>query len=282
VLFPRLLARRRIPALITGSVVLGLSSAALGVLVLYGFFGASQPPFSDGVELGGLLLWLSAIALIHIVIALVMRGFIDWYGDIKVKEELAHKTHDMELALIRSKLDPHFLFNTLNNIDVLIAKDPATASAYLNRFSDILRFVLYETDGEAIPLAAELAYIEKYIALERLRTANPRAITFDVAAGNDGLSIAPMMFIPFIENAFKHAESLKADDAVVIRLEVEGRRVTFQCRNGYRPANGSQSGKSGLGNDLIARRLALLYPGRHTLQVANHDGMYAVRLTLDL
>ncbi len=101
------------------------------------------------------------IAAIHGGIALVIRGFITWYDEIKLKEELVNKSFEMELALIKSQINPHFLFNTINNIDVLISKDAGKASEYLNKLSDILRYMVYETKTEKIFLAKELNYIGK-------------------------------------------------------------------------------------------------------------------------
>ena len=210
-----------------------------------------------------------------------MRGFVNWYGDIKVKEALTRKTHEVELALVRARLDPHFLFNTLNNLDVLIARDPAIASEYLNKLSDIMRFVLYEARGERIPLADELQYIDKYIALERIRTRRAGYVVHEVTGDPGGLSIAPMTFIPFIENAFKHTEGLKADGAIVSRIVIEGGRVSFECVNARRPPPEAAAEPGGLGQALIRERLQLLYPGRHTLEAGECGDTYAVRLTID-
>jgi two-component system LytT family sensor kinase len=120
ILGPRLLARRRLAALAGAAISICLATGALGLLLLYFLFGAGQPVFTSGTEMIALALSLSALAAIHVTIAFVLRGFVDWYRDLKVKEALAQKTHDTELALVRARLDPHFLFNTLNNLDVLI------------------------------------------------------------------------------------------------------------------------------------------------------------------
>src|ERR1044071_687955 len=115
----------------------------------------------------------------------------------------------MELALIKSQINPHFLFNTINNIDVLIAKDSAKASEYLNKLSGILRYMIYETRNEKISLAGELDYIEKYLELQKIRTANPDYVNFQISGEANNLKIAPMILFPFIENAFKHTENKK-------------------------------------------------------------------------
>jgi LytS/YehU family sensor histidine kinase len=211
----------------------------------------------------------------------VIRGFIGWYGDVKVKEDLLRKNHEVELALVRSRLDPHFLFNTLNNIDVLITKDPSRASTYLKELSELMRFVLYGSRQETIPLAEELGFIEKYIRLEQIRVARAGFIVHQVEGSPGAIQIAPMSFIPFIENAFKHSAGQREDGTIACRVVIEAGRVRFECRNRYGAmSNGAAAG--GLGNDLIRRRLELLYPGRHSLEVSDRDHLYSVALSLDL
>src|SRR6185503_21279079 len=134
--------------------------------------------FVDAREFFTLMASFFVIAAIHGTIALVIRGFITWYTEIKLKEELAQRNFEMELALIKSQINPHFLFNTINNIDVLITKQPELASLYLNKLSDILRYMIYETKTEKISLATELDYIEKYLELQKIRTTNPNYVNF--------------------------------------------------------------------------------------------------------
>lgn len=282
VLFPRLLAHRRIAALLAASAAVSLGCATLGLLGTCLAAGGAQPVCASAGEAAGLLAWLAPVAGLHAAAALVMRGFVGWYGDLRVKEELARKTHEVEAALVRSKLDPHFLFNTLNNIDVLIARDAAAASAYLNKLCDLMRFVLYEARAETILLAAELAYIETYLDLERIRSANPRHVVYEVTGDPRGLAISPMIFIPFLENAFKHAASTRAEDDITVAVQVQGRRVVFLCSNRHRGGDGPAPAPGGLGNPLMARRLELLYPGRHVLDVTDRGGRYTVRLAVDL
>ena len=280
ILGPRLLARRRLLALAGAAMAICLATGALGLLLLYLLYGAGQPVFASGSETIALGLSLAALAGIHVTIAVVLRGFVDWYRDLKVTEALTRKTHDMELALVRARLDPHFLFNTLNNLDVLISRDPAVASEYLNRLSDIMRFVLYEAKGDLIPLASELAYIDKYIALERLRTRRAHYASHEVVGQPGGLWIAPMTLIPFIENAFKHTEDRKEDGAITSRIAIEGRRIRFECVNACAPARETVA-PGGIGQTLIRQRLALLYPGRHVLEAGAADGRYRVSLTIE-
>ena len=274
------LARRQLAVAGALGALICAATVLAGLLLAYLMFGPGQPIFARWIELAGVAASFGALAAIHVSIAVVMRGFVGWYGDLAIKEELTRRTHEMELALVRSRLDPHFLFNTLNNIDVLIARDPTAASDYLNKLSGLLRYVLYDTRGGEIALADELGYIDKYVALERIRARSPGYAAHQVVGDPSGVSIAPMTFIPFIENAFKHSEGLKAEDAIVSRVIIDGQRVVFECSNRL-PASPAAARQGGLGDELIRRRLALLYPNRHSLEAGAAGGVYNVRLTIE-
>ncbi len=222
---------------------------------------------------------MSVIAFITGVIALVIKGFITWVAELKIQEALKQKNHDMEMALVKAQLDPHFLFNTINNIDVLILKNAEKASDYLNKLSDIMRFMLYETKSDKISLTKELEYIEKYIELQKIRTANENYVTLNTVGSSANKTIAPMVFIPFIENAFKHATNKKIDGAIIITLLIEAQSVTFTCENKFNPLTKNET--NGLGNELIQKRLQLLYPDKHHLNVSHTTDQYCVYLKLN-
>ncbi len=280
-LFNRFFIRRRVIAFLLGGVLTVLGTAVGGVFYMALLMRHLRYPFA-----GTLRAYIEVIvviafgALLNGIIGLVMKGFITSYGDIRVKEELNRKNFEVELALVKSQLSPHFLFNTINNIDVLIGIDAARASAYLNKLSDIMRFMLYETKTELIPLEEELAYIEKYIDLQKIRTANPDYIRFRVQGRAPGLLVPPMLFIPFIENAFKHAVPRKTGCGIAIELELEQDKIIFVCKNEMTVARQAPTEPGGLGNGLIEKRLDLLYPGRHRLTVHKTDDQYTVTLIL--
>jgi len=276
-IFPRFLQRKRFAGLLLSCavVVLLLSALSLRLIILQ---SPLKKAFSPG-ELLAMLLFLFFVCLVHGVIALIMKGFVSWYGDIRWKEQLIKRNDEMELALIKSQMNPHFLFNTLNNIDVLIGKDPHLASAYLNKLSDIMRFMLYETRAEKIPLEKELLYIGKYIDLQKIRTSNPGYIQYSVEGAPEGWIIAPMLFMPFIENAFKHADNKKTA-AIRLSLRIERDTLHFHCENSYGHQQEKGHDHSGLGNDLIQKRLKLLYPDHHVLDIADENMIYKAKLML--
>jgi two-component system, LytTR family, sensor kinase len=223
---------------------------------------------------------MSFIASISGIVAMVIKGFITWVDEIKLKEELRWKNHETEMALVKAQLDPHFLFNTLNNIDVLLLEDAAKASNYLNKLSDILRFMLYETKTDTILLEKEIEYIEKYIELQKIRTSNINYINFQIIGTPGNKTIAPMVFIQFIENAFKHSTNKKIDHAIQVQLFIEKKTTRFVCKNKFDPKRKLSQESNGLGNDLIQKRLNLIYPDKHTLELSNHCNLYTVTLTI--
>ena len=279
-LFSRFLSRKKIFALVIFGTLACLLSALAGAFFSLVFFGFEQPIFADAREFFSLIASFFVIAAIHGAIALVIRGFVTWYAEIKLKEELAGRNFEMELALIKSQINPHFLFNTINNIDVLIAKNPAKASEYLNKLSDILRYMVYETKTEKISLARELDYIEKYIELQKIRTANPNYVNFQISGAAGDLKIAPMILFPFVENAFKHTENKKNSSTILIKILLEKDKITFECENSFQKSADKKQDFGGLGNALVKKRLLLTYPEKHRLEIDEREGIYKVKLTL--
>lgn len=279
-LFSRFLAQRKILNLILFGIFVCLLSAIFGCLISIFIYEISQPVFSNPQELFILNLSLFLIAAIHGGIALVIRGFVNWFDEIKLKEELAAKHYEMELSLIKSQLNPHFLFNTINNIDVLISKDSEKASDYLNKLSSILRYMLYETKTERIPLSEELKYIEKYLELQKIRTSNPNYINLKIEGESNNIQIAPMIFFPFIENAFKHTENDKKTNSININISIEENSVNFECKNTYQKNSQNKQDYRGLGNELVRKRLNLLYPKKHMLEINENDRNYQIKLVL--
>lgn len=229
-----------------------------------------------------IFIFMTAVASVSGIVGLIIHGFIQWFGDLKTKEDLLQKNHQMELALVKSQLDPHFLFNTLNNIDILILKDADKASSYLNQLSDIMRFMLFETKTDNIPLSKEIQYIEKYIELQKIRTSNKNYVHLNIEGDSTGQYIAPMIFIPFIENAFKHSINKKTEHAITIDICILKHSISLVCSNKYDPKRKLNSDHAhGLGNELIEKRLALIYQNKYTLNINKQDNTYIVNLNID-
>lgn len=283
-LFPKYLKQKKFFLSIIYGFLISILSAITGYILIRYFIETGHIiDMNEGGRKGrstafSVILVITFISLICGIVALVLNGFITWFNEIKLKEQLKEKNYEMEMALIKSKLDPHLLFNTINNIDALILKDAVAASDYLNKLSDILRFMLYETKANKILLSKEIQYIEKYIALQKIRTANENYVHFLVTGSTSNKLIAPMVFIPFIENAFKHTNNKKLENAITINIFIDDDTIQMICENKFDTKLTVKHFDSGLGNELIQKRLNLLYPEKHSLEVHKTNELYSVTL----
>ena len=286
ILFPKYLQHKKIFLSIIHAVLISTGVAVMGyILIRYSIESGYMIDMDTAGKKGRstaivVITAMTLIGLISGVVALVIKGFINWYNEKKLKEALKQKNHEMEMALIKSKLDPHLLFNTINNIDALIIKDAVEASNYLNKLSDIMRFMLYETMAEKILLSQEIEYIEKYIALQKIRTANENYVHFSITGIIGKKMIAPMVFIPFIENAFKHTNNKKLENAISVHIIISNKTIQLVCENKFDSKPTVRQPDSGLGNELIQKRLQLIYPEKHTLEVNKTNELYTVNLTI--
>jgi two-component system LytT family sensor kinase len=206
---------------------------------------------------------------------------INWFVTMNQKAELDKQKLAIELDLLKSKLNPHFLFNTLNNIDSLIHQDPELASAALIRLSDMMRYLTYETASDVVELNREVGYIRNFIELNRIRIKTPDAIRFEVR-GDLSVKIAPALFVPLIENAFKYASYRNHMPAVTINLQEEKEIVTIEISNFYEiEKQKTQKDESGYGILNLKKRLGLIYPGSHKLIIEDGDNSYYVKLVID-
>ena len=204
-----------------------------------------------------------------------------YFKNQQIKTELESKNKTSELALLRSQLNPHFLFNTLNNIDSLIVSNPEKASDAIIKLSEIMRFTLYDADNDRVTLEKEISFLENFIALQQLRLKNPFFVDFDIDGKCTGKSIAPMLFIPFVENAFKHGVKSVVAPGIEIKLNCEGETMIFEVSNHFSSLEiQNKDETSGIGLVNTRKRLALLYPGKHKLNITQKDGIFMVVLII--
>jgi len=287
VLFPKYLQQEKFFfAVMYGVLMCAVTALSAYIVLRYFIESGRMLDMDEGGKNGrstafSVLMVMTLIGLICGVAGLIIRGFITWFNEIKMKAMLKEQNYEMEMALIKSQLDPHLLFNTINNIDALILKDQLEASNYLNKLSDIMRFMLYETKPDKILLSKEIEYIEKYIALQKIRTANIDYVHFAVTGAIGSKLIAPMIFIPFIENAFKHVNNKKIKNAISIDIFIRAHHIQLICENKFDPKFSVKLADSGLGNDLMEKRLNLIYPDKHILEVHKKDDIYSVNLTIN-
>lgn len=197
------------------------------------------------------------------------------YKELQEKEAVLQNKQS-ELSFLRSQVNPHFLFNNLNNIYSLVYYKSDQSLNAISGLSELLRYMLYDTN-DTVSLTTEIAYIEKYIALQQLRFEHPSDVDFKVNGDLEAVSLPPLLLIPFIENAFKHGDD-SAKDWLNISIETKGGDVYFYSANKKAAKKSDQTG--GIGIDNVKRRLALLYPGKHRLEIADNDELFTVKLNL--
>jgi two-component system sensor histidine kinase LytS len=194
---------------------------------------------------------------------------------------------EAELKLLKAQLNPHFLFNTLNNLYGLSVVKSDKLPSLMLKLSDLLRYSLYETKETYVSLEKEITYLENYMSLERIRLEDTTDIKFSTSGDVSSKQIAPMLFIVFVENAFKHLGVPKDEKSkVLVSLFEENNKLVFKCINSIESIDlgeeNLEKGKSGIGLLNAKKRLALMYPEKHQLTIAENETSYSIELTLDL
>jgi two-component system, LytTR family, sensor kinase len=223
-------------------------------------------------------LLMIGFSIIPAFLGVLSRLAYDSYFNIEKARELENRNLKQEIQMIKSKLNPHLFFNTLNNIDTLIETNPAKASATLARLSDLLRYVVYHTETDTIPIGVEVDNLERYIELEKLRLPNPENVSFSANIFSD-TQIPPMIFFPFVENGFKHSNLSLPNQSLKIDLLQDEDKITFKCVNTLtEKKHNNQSG--GVGLELATKRLELLFSRKHKLDIIRNGKQYLVLLEI--
>ena len=195
-------------------------------------------------------------------------------------EEERRKSTEAELTWLKNQLNPHFLFNSLNNISSLTQIDPDEAQEAIAQLSDLLRYALYESNKSQVPLAGEVEFMHNYISMMKLRCSSMTTVTEDMTTDNDAMQVAPLLFISFVENAFKHGTSNKQPSHIEVSLRGEKESIHFVCRNSNFPKSDQDRSGSGVGLENTRRRLELLYAGRYEWRQTTEDNVYSIEVTI--
>ncbi len=219
------------------------------------------------------------------VVCVGLLRFVEDYFELEARrKELENQQLTSELQFLRAQVNPHFLFNTLNNLYYLAVNQSSRTPEVIAKLSGMMRYMIYESNHEKVPLDREIEYIENYLSLERLRLEDNVPITFEVDGQTAGVRIAPLILITFLENAFKHGVSSSATAPwITVHLAIDHSELVYRVANG-KLSEGSKvlQNKSGIGLQNVKRRLELTYPDRHYLRIADTDERYEVVLKLDL
>jgi sensor histidine kinase YesM len=284
-LFPQLLRRRYYLAYIF-SIALAITLGSFiqaGVLMGLNTLDATDKPdlLSFGFILGN-----SVGILYTTAITMSLKMVKHWYENERLARELSKLNTETELKYLKSQINPHFLFNSLNSIYALSLKKSDRAPELILKLSDILRYLLYDGSEKMVGLDQEVKYLRSYLELEKVRHGERMDLEISVNGDMSAHEIAPMLLIPFVENSFKHGLSKDRSKGFVrVQLSIEDGVLKFGLSNS-KPADGGVSNndgyKGGIGLKNVRKRLQLLYPQRHQLDVFDTEDQFNIRLELKL
>ena len=250
--------------------------AIIGIVTTYLILSlVSKKAFAFGiVPLSSIFLWTA--------IGCLFRFFIDWFKKKNDMLVLEKENISSNLELLKSQINPHFLFNTLHNIDALIREDQDKASKSLVKLSELMRYMLKDTRSDFVELKNEIEYLENYLSLERLRLKNEKFFNYSISGSCNGYKIAPMILIPFVENAFKHSVDSGFENGIIIKIAIENGELIFNCENRYDKSGTDRDKTHGIGLETVKKRLNLIYKNKHKLIINSVNSVFKVHLELKL
>jgi two-component system LytT family sensor kinase len=260
---------------------------AAPILLFLGFnvpaefiFGLGTLSSTNDLHLVNTWIFMSLGTLIVGTIGVICRLIYFSLTNKESKKELENKNLQIELNTLKAKLNPHLLFNSINNIDTLIHTNPEKASLFLSKLSDLLRYVIYDVEEEKISIFKEISNLKKYIELETIRLVNPECVSFEMELTKDIL-IPPMLFFPFVENSFKHSNLNKNGQYLKISVREDDRSLVFECLNTVIEKPKKEE-IGGVGLSITKKRLDLLFPDKHELIIEQDFSEFSVLLRIDL
>jgi two-component system, LytTR family, sensor kinase len=226
-------------------------------------------------------LFLVVNVLFTVITTMVLKLIKQWYKDQKMTAELRREQLQTELKFLKSQINPHFLFNSLNNLYALTLSKSDSAPEVVLRLSNILRYILYESSEGAVSVSKEMQHVNDYVAIERLRLGDTVRIDVDIDKNINDELIEPMLFLTLVENAFKHSENVLPEKRFIkIHAKSLQSGFRFLIENTFNPSKKNQE-LGGIGLVNIKKRLNLIYPNNHDLKSSTSDGVYRVDLIIN-
>lgn len=278
-LMPRYLMQKRYQEYFGMTLLLVIGYLLLQSGYDYHLFGFLIGPYR-GSPFSDTLLYNFTHTSLYLLLTVALKLSIDWYEQKKVLQEVRVEKLQAEVNYLRSQVNPHFLFNALNNLYALTIQQSPQAPGVVLKLSEMMEYMLYESDEATVPLEKEIRYLNNYLELERLRQGNQADIQLEVTGDPDRCSIPPFLLLPLVENAFKHGISRILRNAYLHLHIAIGNGLTVTIENNKLP-NQSTPANGGIGLSNLEKRLQLLYPGAYTLQIDNTPDHYRVHLKID-
>ncbi|WP_067149268.1 sensor histidine kinase [Pseudotamlana agarivorans] len=235
----------------------------------------NKPPF----EMFIYMQMLSYVA--PLLFSIALKTTKRWQTTEAERREAANVKLHSELQHLRYQLQPHFFFNSLNNIYSLVDISPEEAKSTIHSLSKLMRYLLYETNIEEVPLSKEIDFMKKYLELMKLRISDKTQVVSKFPSEISTLKVAPLLFISLIENAFKHGVSAHKKSDIDIVMTTEGKKVFFHIGNANFPKQSDDKSGSGIGLQNLKKRLDLLYPNKHVFKTNIVDGRFLVDLQIE-
>jgi len=238
-------------------------------------------PYHGSFYMGLLAGLRGGITVAGVAVAIKLMKY--WYVKEQRNLQLQRENMESQLQLLKAQVHPHFLFNTLNNIYSYTQNTSAVASQLVMGLSDMLRYMLYEGSLSLVPLSKEVKMIEEYIYLEKVRYGNKLELHIDLPEDTGNLYIAPLLLLPFVENCFKHGTSnILENPWLNLEISIQGKSMAMKLLNGKPSTPGNGQHKQGIGISNALKRLELIYPDKHELNITNDTDVFIVNLKLEL
>ncbi|AEL27915.1 sensor histidine kinase [Cyclobacterium marinum] len=216
-----------------------------------------------------------------LIFAIAIKTTQQWVKTEAESKEAANYKLKTELQHLHYQLQPHFFFNSLNNIYSLVDISPEEAKKSIHSLSKLMRYMLYETNLEKVPISKEIEFMKKYIELMKLRVSEKTKVNYHFPTINTGITVAPLLFISLIENAFKHGISARSENLIDIEMKLDNDIVVFKIENDNFPKKVADKSGSGIGLQNLEKRLQLLYPNKYQFKHELIDDRFLVTLIIE-
>jgi LytS/YehU family sensor histidine kinase len=265
----------------TLALIVSIVVFALGKYGLAHFFkGYELVEHGKQISFGTFMLGSGINNIFYLFLSSALKFAVDWFLNERVQRDLENQRLTAELAFLKSQINPHFLFNSLNSIYSLAYQKSDTTPEAILKLSEIMRYMLYESNDNKVDLAKELQYLQNYIDLQKIRFGNKAFVDFKITGEVGNQKIVPLLLIAFIENAFKHGVANDPSSPICLRINLDGTHLHFFMENKKHMMNRDNEGGIGLNN--VKRRLDLLYSGKYKLTIQDEPTLYTCELSLVL
>lgn len=280
ILLPSYFNSRKLPHYLLK--LLGILLLGITLAILINRYVNYSHSIDDGLFLFPSLGLHIAIFIFYTSLSFAYAFTYEWFKNEKLRNEIAQEKLTTELNFLKAQINPHFLFNTLNNLFSISQKhNIPKLSTGISELSNLMRYMLYESNSSFVSLKKEIDYIESFIEIQKLRYDEEEfIINFDKKGKPDQIRIAPMILLPFVENAFKHGFSMDENSIIEMFLDVTDGNIYFRVKNKIFEHQGISESASGIGLENVKRRLELIYPNLHSLEISNKEDVFTVELKI--